>query len=226
MVGYGVRAGVMNSTDKLMPFCIQTMFILVAPVLFAATIYMMLGRVISHAGGAHHSPLKPSKITLIFVLGDIFSFMVQGGGSGMSVIQDAELSKWSERIVVIGLVIQIIIFGLFCALALVWHRRMKLAPVSPIARIAGDSLDFIHWEADLWMLYGVSLLILVRSIFRVVEYCQGHTGYALSHEWTLYVFDTVLMCAAAGIFCWRFPGHLGGKAWKDDGYNLGEGRHH
>ena len=156
--------------------------ILVAPVFFAATIYMTLGRVISHAGGAHYSPLKPSRITLIFVLGDVLSFSVQGGGSGMSVIQNAELSKWSKRIVVIGLMIQIIIFGLFCALAILWHRRMKLAPVSPIARIAGDIPDLDHWEADLWMLYGVSMLILGRSIFRVVEYCQGHTGYALSHE--------------------------------------------
>ncbi|KAH7111516.1 RTA1 like protein-domain-containing protein [Dactylonectria estremocensis] len=224
MVGYGVRAAVKNDTDQLMPYCIQTMFILTAPVHFAATIYMMLGRVILHAGGAQHSPLKPSKITLIFVLGDIFSFSVQGGGSGLSVIQNVELSKWSTRIVVIGLMIQIIIFGLFCVLAIIWHRRMRLAPVSPIARIAGDSPDFIHWEADLWMLYSVSLLIMVRSVFRVVEYCQGHTGYALSHEWTLYVFDAALMFAAAVIFCWRFPGHLGKLARKDDGYNLGEGR--
>jgi hypothetical protein len=112
MVGYGVRAEVKNKTNKVMPFVIQNIFILIAPVLFAAAIYMMLGRVISRAGGAHHSPLKPSKITLIFVLGDVFSFIIQGGGSGMSVIQNAELSKWSGRIVVIGLLIQIISFGL------------------------------------------------------------------------------------------------------------------
>ncbi|KAM0342054.1 hypothetical protein ACHAPU_009782 [Fusarium lateritium] len=222
MVGYGVRAGVKNRTNKVMPFVIQNMFILVAPVLFAAAIYMMLGRVISRAGGAHHSPLRPSKITLIFVLGDVFSFMIQGGGSGMSVIQNATLSKWSGRIVVIGLVIQIISFGLFCVLAVIWHRRMRFAPVSPMTRIGGESPDFIHWEADLWMLYGVSLLILVRSIFRVVEYGQGSTGYALSHEWTLYLFDSLLMFAAAAIFCWRFPGHLGSRDRFDDGYNLGK----
>jgi hypothetical protein len=222
MVGYGIRAGVKNNTGKLMPFCIQNTFILIAPVLFAATIYMILGRVITRAGGAHYSPIKPSKITLTFVIGDVLSFMVQGGGAGMSVVQNAELSKWSERIVVIGLLIQIIMFGLFCVLAIIWHRRMRLAPFSPMVHAAGDSPKLIDWEGDLWMLYGVSLLIMVRSIFRVIEYCQGYTGYALSHEWTLYVFDSLLMFAVAAIFCWKFPGHLGSKARKDGDFSLRE----
>ena len=61
------------------------------------------------------------------------------------------------------------------------------------------------------MLYAVSLLIMVRSIFRVAEYCQGQTGYALSHEWTLYTFDSLLMFLTTVIFAWKFPSQFGGK---------------
>ncbi|KAH7190934.1 RTA-like protein [Fusarium oxysporum] len=132
--------------------------------------------------------MRANKIS--FVLGDIFSFMVQSGGSGMSALQDAE----SLKIVIIGLMIQIIIFGLFCTLALLWYQRIKLVPVFPIT--------LYLLGADVWILYGVSLFILVRSIFWVIKYCQGYTGYTLSYEWILYVLDTVLMFAAAGIFYW------------------------
>jgi hypothetical protein len=56
------------------------------------------------------------------------------------------------------------------------------------------------------MLYIVSALIMVRSVFRVVEFIGGQDGYLLKHEWTLYVFDALLMFAAIVIFAWRFPG--------------------
>lgn len=205
MVGYGVRAGARNNTGKLMPFVIQNMFTLIAPVLFAASIYMTLGRIIDSVHGAKYSLVKPSKITLTFVLGDALSFLVQGNGAGLSVIQKPGFAKWAERIVVIGLLIQIIMFALFCVLSVVFHRRMRRGP--PAQSYSATA----SWESGLYMLYAVSLLIMVRSIFRVIEYTQGQTGYALSHEWTLYVFDSLLMFAVTVIFAWRFPSQFDAK---------------
>lgn len=42
-------------------------------------------------------------------------------------------------------------------------------------------------------LYIASIFIMVRSIFRVVEYLQGFDGYLLRHEAYLYFFDALLM---------------------------------
>ncbi|KAM0437877.1 hypothetical protein ACHAPT_002242 [Fusarium lateritium] len=166
---------------------------------------MVLGRIITSLRAEQHSMLKPSRLTKIFVLGDVLSFVVQGGGAGMSVVQKPGFSKWAERIIIIGLMIQIIAFGLFCVISVVFHRRMKCTPT------AASIGTLVPWESTLYMLYGVSILIMVRSIFRVVEYAQGHTGYSLSHEWTLYVFDAVLMWLVTVIFAWRFPNQL--DAW-------------
>lgn len=58
------------------------------------------------------------------------------------------------------------------------------------------------------MLYSVSLLIMIRSIFRVVEYVMGQNGYPLKHEWTLYVFDALLMFLVTVVFYMRFPSQL------------------
>jgi hypothetical protein len=66
----------------------------------------------------------------------------------------------------------------------------------------------IPWRESLHMLYAVSGLIMIRSIFRVVEYVMGNDGYPLSHEWTLYIFDSVLMFLVTIIFYIRYPNKL------------------
>ena len=45
----------------------------------------------------------------------------------------------------------------------------------------------------IWMLYDVSLVILTRCVFRLIEYRMGNSGYFTPHEWCIYVFDTLLM---------------------------------
>ena len=55
---------------------------------------------------------------------------------------------------------------------------------------AGEHVD---WQKHLYALYVASMLILVRSIFRVIEYVQGNNGYLLKKEVFLYIFDAVLM---------------------------------
>jgi len=44
-------------------------------------------------------------------------------------------------------------------------------------------------------MYGASLFIMVRSVFRAVEHLQGFDGYLLSHELYLYGFDAILKVA-------------------------------
>lgn len=58
------------------------------------------------------------------------------------------------------------------------------------------------------VLYFASLLILVRSVVRVVEYIQGNTGYILSHEVFLYIFDATLMFIAIAVFNFVHPSQL------------------
>jgi hypothetical protein len=61
-------------------FVIQSILILVAPALFAASIYMTLGRIIRITDGAVHSMVNVNWLTKIFVLGDVFGFLMQGSG--------------------------------------------------------------------------------------------------------------------------------------------------
>lgn len=58
------------------------------------------------------------------------------------------------------------------------------------------------------MIYVANTLIFGRSVFRVVEYMQGHDGYSLTHEWTLYTFDAVPMFVVTIIFWYWYPGYV------------------
>lgn len=83
---------------------------------------MTLGRIIKSLNANKHSILKPTKFTRTFVLGDVLSFVVQGGGAGLSVVQKQGLARWAERIVIVGLVIQIVVFSIFCVVSVVFHH--------------------------------------------------------------------------------------------------------
>ena len=81
-IGYIGRAISHTQTPNwtLAPYLIQTLLLLVAPALFAASIYMELSRIIILADGESHALIKKKWLTKIFVIGDITSFFVQGGG--------------------------------------------------------------------------------------------------------------------------------------------------
>ena len=78
-----------------------------------------------------------------------------------------------QHLVVAGLVLQIIIFGFFTVVAFVFNYRLRRAFKK--SAIVGSPIYQKHLNA----LYISSGFIMVRSIFRVVEYVQGNDGYIL-----------------------------------------------
>lgn len=109
-----------------------------------------------------------------------------------------------ELIVITGLALQILIFGIFVVVAYIFHTRMLKAPTQRVATMT------IPWLKHLHALYGSSALILVRSLFRVIEYAQGNNGYLFRHEAFMYLFDTILMFAVMVLFWWIHPGEIRG----------------
>lgn len=174
----------------------QSILILVAPALFAATIYMTLGRLIRAINGEALSLIRVKWLTKIFVIGDVLSFFIQGVGGGIMAGGDASKIKLGENIILSGLVFQIIIFGLFLVAAVVFHMRMR-------AHLHND--PSVKWEKMLLVLYAVSLIIMTRNTARVVEYIGGRQGFLLAHEWPIYVFDAALMASTMGIFLAWYP---------------------
>ncbi len=175
-------------------FVIQAILILIAPALYAASIYMILGRLICALHAEQVSVIPVKWMTKVFVVGDVLSFLLQAGGGGIQAAGTLELFNIGEKIIIVGLFIQIFMFGFFLVTTVVFHIRFR--------RSSGSERQqtLVRWKRHLTVLYVVSAIIMVRSIFRVVEYLQGNRGYLISHEIFLYVFDAVLMALVMAIF--------------------------
>lgn len=104
-------------------------------------------------------------------------------------------SSTGAHLVLAGLLLQIIVFGFFVVVSLVFHHRMKVRPT-----VKSHHTGSISWEAVMYVLYVVSGLILVRSVVRIAEFVEGFNGYIILHETSLYVFDALPMIAVVLIF--------------------------
>lgn len=199
MIGYLARAYSHSHLDEKGPFIIQTLLILLAPILFAASVYMFLGRLIIAAGGQRFSFIRATWLTKIFVGGDILCFLVQAGGASILVnAEDKSKIDTAQNIILFGLVLQILFFFLFLSVAIVWQIRVRSQAIWRVCADSGLPLGRM-----LYSLYGVGVLITVRNIYRVVEYKAGQDSYVASHEWPAYVFDALLMALTmVGTLLW------------------------
>ncbi|KAI3548722.1 hypothetical protein CSPX01_02745 [Colletotrichum filicis] len=204
-IGYGSRA--MNASEtpnySQVPFIIQTLLPLLAPALYAASIYMLLGRIIDSLEAGHLSIIPVGWMTKIFVFGDVFSFAFQCiGGAILSGASDKDGLDRGQNIILVGLGIQILFFAAFIVTISVFHYRIINHPTT-------TSMNGRRpWRQFIMVLYATSFLILVRSIFRVAEFAEGRDGVLQTTEVYLYCLDTSLMFLCAAAFNVWFPGRI------------------
>ncbi|KAK0448334.1 RTA1 like protein-domain-containing protein [Desarmillaria tabescens] len=191
-IGYIGRILSHKEPESLGPYIMQTLLLLVAPALFAAAIYVVLGRLIRMLHAERFSLIRLNWLTKFFVLGDVISFFLQSGGGGiMASGNDSNKRKIGQYVIIIGLLVQIIWFGGFIFVAGVFHYRMRVVPTVT---------DKTNWRRLMHVLYAASTMILVRSVFRVIEFAQGNDGYLMKSEVWIYIFDSVLMAGVITLF--------------------------
>jgi hypothetical protein len=174
------------------------MLILASAPLLSASVYMTLGRIIRALDAVDRALFNPRWVTIIYVLIDIGSFGCQMAGSAMQASGDLDGIKLGQNIVIGGLGAQLVAFAGFVLMAMVFHRRLATDPTHvalypAVARV---------WRRQMWMLYGVSFLIFVRSLFRMIEFLAGSGSAVYKTEVYLYVFDAGFMALVVfGLGC-------------------------
>ncbi|KAJ5644244.1 uncharacterized protein N7484_006751 [Penicillium longicatenatum] len=195
IIGYIARALSHANTESVPIYSIQTILILLAPPLYAASIYMVLGRLIVHLRAESYSMVPLKWMTGIFVTGDVIAFVMQAAGGGIMASGTIDAMKSGEHITIGGLCVQLVFFTFFVLTSVIFHVRIRSGPTQQAVEARQDhGLCIVRsWESVLWGLYIASILILIRSVFRLIEYAQGNDGYLISHEAFMYVFDATLM---------------------------------
>ncbi|KAJ7192158.1 RTA1 like protein-domain-containing protein, partial [Mycena pura] len=212
-IGFAVRILVHNSPTSL---GLNIGTTLASPCLFLATDYVILGR-LSRLFGPEVSRksmlIPPARVATIFVWSDVGTFLIQAFGGSMTTSKKIETINLGNKIVLVGLGLQLASFGLFTTLIIVFGHRVRTR--FPHVWRATGSAAFAPFSknsvADWHILYYTLCLscvsILIRSIFRMVEFIQGlaHQDYISSHEVFFYCFDALPLWIAMTLYCSVWP---------------------
>lgn len=203
IIGFIVRIVCHWNTASLILFIMQSVFLVMPPAFFAATLYMSYTRLVRSLAREDCS-LIPSRLsTRIFLWADITCINVQGCGAGLLPSDTPAAAEAGQYILVAGLVLHIVVFGCFLVLCGVFHKRF-----GGWLSMSGQRTD-VPWKTCLTMLYMCSVIIMVRNVFRTVEYLQGREGYLMANEWPIYALDFGPMVAVMVAFFVWYPGKLG-----------------
>lgn len=196
--GYYGRFWLSQEPDNFKAYILYDLLVLPAPIFLAATIYMSLSRIILALDAEEMSPMRPTRMSKLFVTFDVLCFLVQIAGIGMGVTTSVDIQRIGGKVVIIGLVLQILVFVMFIWVAILFLQRCK----------AQKGSDTIRWKRYIWTLLAASGCIMVRNIVRGVEHAQGTDGTVSSSETYIYVLDALPIFVVVFLFAVFQPGRL------------------
>ncbi|KAK6614292.1 RTA1 domain containing protein (7-aminocholesterol resistance protein) [Botrytis cinerea] len=231
--GYIIRALSTKHVTEKSIYVAQTALIVLSPVLMAAACYIIFGRIIYHIVPKEARTTKllripPRFITPIFVVCDILALLLQLIGvvriTSIDITSVDAQSKLTQgkNIALVGVAIQMAWFGLFSIIAIRFNftSRRFTSDFQQRITLPNDSKskneEYViidgaekklkpNWQALLHVVNITCMLILIRSVFRMVDFALGRTGYTEEHEWCLYVFDALPIFPCVALFNYWHP---------------------
>ncbi|KAL6252323.1 hypothetical protein RBB50_000041 [Rhinocladiella similis] len=173
-------------------YAVSQSSIVIAPVFFCATLYLLLTRMIrfnlpeeDKDGGK--SPqvffrLSPKRLGYVFLISDFTSFNTQGGGSGIAGAGGWKgiLRTIGMDILLIGLALQLLTFTMFIVVLAIFQRRVNRRDDVTLQPGA---------KKVIWAVWVATFFIQIRTVYRLIEFAMGDDAYLMTNEWCLYVFE-------------------------------------
>ncbi|KPA40882.1 hypothetical protein FLAG1_06230 [Fusarium langsethiae] len=160
------------------------MDVVCGPFFMLATIYMTLSKIIIVLDADIHSLVPVKVIPKVFIFGDLVSLAAQLTGAAYLVdATQVTQQRTAQLIIVGGLAFHIYFFGFFTSVLHIVHTRVLESPTRQSTTITAP------WKRWIILLYLSCGLVLVRSLYRVIEYATGPLGVVQATEIYFYVFD-------------------------------------
>ncbi|KAF5563650.1 7-aminocholesterol resistance [Fusarium napiforme] len=200
--GYFGRAQAHDTPDKAGPFILQNVLLLAGTPFLAATIYMSLRRVATALDSQHLSFISLRWLTKLYVLIDIACIVSQFIGAIIPASGEPDAITKGRTILIAGLIVQLCALSIFILTSLYLYIRTR--------QETGPFLDssLVRWRRYFRTIEAVTVIMIIRSIVRVVEYLQGQGGFVISHEVFIYLFDALLMFLVMLLLLIVHPGRL------------------
>ncbi|KAK9861805.1 hypothetical protein WJX84_011669, partial [Apatococcus fuscideae] len=210
MGGYACRIRMLSANPLRGVYIAMQCLLIIPPSFLALVDYIVLGRLVAMIRiakpatvGNTYRDLKPKWLTWAFFTAEIASLALQGAGAGISSSNnDGPGSKSSSAstqntgriMLIVGLAALVLVIIFFLG-------TLIFVSTSQTYRINVPALRPVY--LGLYLTVG---LLLIRNIFRLIEFSQGWYGYIAVHEVYFYVFDALLMFIW---LCLVLPLHFG-----------------
>lgn len=216
-LGYVFRAlSARQDPYNIIDFIVQYFCIVTAPVFISASIYVCLSRLITwadrHGFSAPHRGsekkrglrrwLHPKGILWGFVTCDVISTVIQVAGAALIGSKESKHTSATvpNNILLAGLAFQTFAFTIFLVLLATFRFSLARARNNNMHDVARTK------DAFLVALAVASLLIYLRTIFRLAETSQGVFGYLSRHEGFFGGLEFAPVVVAVGVLAGWHPG--------------------
>lgn len=204
--GYATRLIVRTHLYNIPIYSISTLLILLPPSLFAASIYMCFGRYLKFIHHESASVVRVDWVTKVFLMGDIISFICQGIGGALQTLNNLNTKKIGTDIALAGLSIQVAFVAVFLFVMIIAHYRLLKSP--PLKNAESSFRSKYTWKTFLTLLYIGVILIIIRCVYRLIEFDEGYRGLMNDHEVFMYLLDALPMFLWMALFCILHPRHF------------------
>lgn len=203
--GFAMRMVLRRKPDSLPVFIAQSTLIVLSPCAFLAADYLLLGRLAHFLGTEKHLIVAPRRITKIFLFSDLATFLIQGSGSGLMVMDSSR--DFGNKIFLCGLILQGVSFAFFSAVFCTWlYRTRKYERLVWIQDVSAPWYN--DWRSLAGALVVSCIGIIIRSIYRIAEGSEGFFGKLGRTEWIFYAFDALPLFIAIAVYIPFWPGRF------------------
>jgi len=208
VIGYAFRA-LSSKKDpyRITYFIVEYFLIVTAPVLFSASIYVCLTKIIAWAEAqglelSKRSALLGKRVILwTFITIDVVTTIMQVLGAALigSATSKQKDPGTANHILLSGLAIQTFAFTIFLFLLTIVVFAI-CGDKGVVGQLRRSKSPFLG------VLMGASLLVFVRTIFRLVETSQGVFGQLSTHEGYFAGLEFAPVVVAVWMLAIWFPG--------------------
>ncbi|KAJ7664116.1 RTA1-like protein [Mycena rosella] len=207
LVGWGGRLWSSFSPSFSNPFMMQITSTIIAPTPLIAVNFVLLSRIVTRLGPCY-ARLTPTWYTIIFVSCDILALVIQGAGGGIaSSATTFSGTKLGANIMLAGIVFQFVAIITYSALAADFLRRCATDRPVRAAPHARGVLD-PALKTLIAALAFSTLVLFIRSIYRIIELATGWNGRIIHTEVYFNVLDGGMVVLALFTINFAHPGRL------------------
>ncbi|KAH3661965.1 hypothetical protein OGAPHI_006144 [Ogataea philodendri] len=216
ILGYVGRIWSSKNIDSFNGYVVQLVCLTLAPCFIMAGIYYTIAE-LSVIMGEQYSLLKPMQYSLMFVLFDLISIILQGAGGAIasSSLSEYESVQGGANVMIGGLAFQVFSIGLF---QMFWYyflfRCYKTYKQYGDSRFDARFSRVRHGKLFVPYLFAISLsvlLVFVRSIYRLIELAEGFSSHLATTEIYFFILEALMMSLAILIMLVIYPGFVYGR---------------